>query len=281
MAHAVRSQGLDKFYTLESVAQMCIDLTDDTLSIDSFDTVIEPSAGNGSFYTNITHSNLIGIDIEPEHADIIEMDFFNYTPEPNTNILIIGNPPFGRVSSLAVRFFNHAAQWANAIAFIVPRTFRKTSIQNRLNLNFVLIDDIDIPTKPCSFVPKMSVKCCFQIWKRTYEPRAIVSLPEAHKHWMFLKHGPKDDNNQPTPPDNADFAIRAYGGKIGFIQCNDLNTLRPKSWHWIRANIDVDELIQRFDSLDYSSSVNTARQNSIGKKELVQLYTQRFDSVIE
>ena len=80
---------------------------------------------------------LIGIDISPEHPDIVEKDFFTYTPSPHLqNILVIGNPPFGRSCSLAIKFFNHASKWANVIAFIIPRTFRRVSIHNKLNVYF-------------------------------------------------------------------------------------------------------------------------------------------------
>lgn len=273
MASSVRTQGLDKFYTRDPIAQMCIDLSNDIIPLNNFDMVIEPSAGNGSFLNKINHTNKIGIDISPEDNNIIQMDFFEYTPEIiNQNILVIGNPPFGKNSSLAVKFFNHAAKWANVIAFIIPKTFRKISIQNRLNMNFHLINDIDIPDKPCSFIPVMNAKCCFQIWQKHEILRNAIIHPDSHPDWNFLKYGPKDKKNQPTPPIGADFAIRAYGGKCGYIQTTDLDTLRPKSWHFIKSNIDPFELIERFTNLDFSKSHNTARQNSMGKKELVQLY---------
>ena len=120
----------------------------------------------------------------------------------------------------------------------------------------------------------MAVKCCFQIWERRPEQRSFIELPTKHADWIFLSFGPLDDNGQPTPPNGADFAMRAYGGKIGEIIQTGLQTLRPKSWHWFTSNIDTDELISRFQQLDYSNSLNTARQNSMGKAELVNLYQQ-------
>jgi hypothetical protein len=211
------------------------------------------------------------------------MDFFNYNPLTNDNIkniLVIGNPPFGKVSSLAVKFFNHASKWSNVIAFIVPRTFRRPSVQNKLNKMFHLKYDEDVPTNPCCFDPKMSVKCCFQIWDKRDTERSIVDLPTKHEHWNFLAFGPIDSNGQPTPPYGADFAIRAYGGKIGEIKKDKLNELRPKSWHWIKSNINKEELINRFKKLDYSDSLNTARQNSMGRGELVKLYNDFINSKV-
>jgi hypothetical protein len=274
----VRNEGLDKFYTIPEISEKCLASIEKIYKWDYWNLVIEPSAGNGSFFIKIPIENKIGIDICPEHKDIIKQDFLEYTPNNiNGKILIVGNPPFGRVSSLAIKFFNHASKWADVIAFIIPRTFRRISVQNKLNLNFHLIYDEEIPTIPCSFNPPMMVKCCFQIWEKKNIQRNIIELPIIHNDWDFLGFGPKDINGQPTPPNNADFAIRAYGGKCGEITNNSLEKLRPKSWHWIKAKIDKDILIDRFNSIDYSISFDTARQNSIGKAELVKLYSDLYD----
>jgi len=263
-----RREGLDKFYTKPEIAKACISRIKNW---DSWDLVIEPSAGNGNFFKHIPTTKKIAIDIKPGCDSVIEKDFFKYVPKPG-KILVIGNPPFGKRSLLAVKFFNHAALWADTVAFIVPRTFRRTSVQNKLDMSFHLSHDEDIPIKPCAFEPPMTVKCCFQIWQRRGVLRTPIHLPITHRDWEFLQLGPKDDRNQPTPPTGADFAILAYGGKCGKIQTNGLEKLRPKSWHWIRANIDKTVLMRRFEKLDYSMSENTARQNSIGKAELIQLY---------
>jgi predicted RNA methylase len=277
-AEEVREAGLDKFYTIPSISEKCIKTVGTKYGWLRWDLVIEPSAGNGSFLTKIPTIKKIGIDIAPGHADIIAKDFFDYKPPPGlTNILVIGNPPFGRVSSLAVKFFNYSAEWCSVIAFIIPKTFRRVSLQNRLNRKFHLIHDDEIPSDPCSFSPPMQVKCCFQIWEKKSEDRDLIQLSTMHADWDFLSHGPLDNRGQPTPPSGADFVVLAYGGKCGSVVKTDLNRLRPKSWHWIKAKIDIDVLIERFNSLDYSLSKDTARQNSIGRGELVKLYSESFD----
>ena len=277
---SIRKEGLDKFYTLPECSKKCIDKVSELYDIAGWDLIIEPSAGNGSFLNQIPSNNKIGIDILPEHQDIIKQDFFDYNPPSNNkNILVIGNPPFGRISSLAIKFFNHSAKWANVIAFIIPRTFRKISIQNRLNNKFHLVYDEELPNNPCCFIPIMSVKCCFQIWEKKDIEREFIDLPKTHNDWEFLKLGKRDDNGQPTPPLNADFAMRAYGGNIGEIKTEGLHELRPKSWHWFKTNIDINTLINRLSQLDYSNSLNTARQNSMGRAELVNIYSEYLDII--
>lgn len=276
---AVRNEKLDKFYTLPDCSKKCIDKINEIYDITKWDLIVEPSAGNGSFLHQIPSNCKIGIDISPESPDIITQDFFEYFPQTNaSNILVVGNPPFGKVSSLAIKFFNHSAKWATVIAFIIPRTFRKISVQNKLDNRFHLIYDEEIPNTPCCFSPTMTVKCCFQIWERKHTIRPMIDMPTTHTDWEFLKFGAIDELRQPTPPLNADFAMRAYGGKIGEIKTTDLHTLRPKSWHWFKTNINKDELIVRFRQLNYTNSLNTARQNSMGKGELVKLYSDFIDA---
>lgn len=273
-ARRVRKEGLDKFYTSESFAKECVDCLFEHFSRTRFDLVVEPSAGNGSFVRQLSNlANVDAIDIAPEDASIRKEDFFRFRPSTvYRRVLVVGNPPFGRGCSLAIRFFNHAAEWADVIAFIVPRTFRRRSVQNKLCLDFHLVNDMEVPVRPCVFHPTMSVKCCFQIWQRRAEPRAPLRIPTSHPHWEFLKYGPLDERGQPTPPAGASFAIRAYGGNIGEIRATSLHTLRPKSWHWIRAIESPSVLIERFSNLDFSEAENTARQNSMGRAELVSLY---------
>jgi hypothetical protein len=56
----------------------------------------------------------------------------------------------------------------------------------------------------------------------------------------------------------------------------DIDTLAPKSWHFIRGN-NPEILIDRFETLDYYPLASwTARQDSIGKADLIYLYSQKF-----
>ena len=273
----VREQGLDKFYTNSDTVDLCMKKVYEKYKPEEFNLTIEPSAGNGSFVDKII-GNRIALDISPERYDIIKQDYFDFLPQLD-KILVVGNPPFGKVSSLAVKFFNHSAKFADVIAFVVPRTFRRVSIQNRLSLDFVLVDDITLPIKPCCFSVPVDVKCCFQIWERVRTPRECVNLPMNHEDFEFLKLGKKDEHGQPTVPMDADFAIRAYGGACGEIK-EDIKNLSAKSWHFIKSNSKVskEDLITRFKKLDYSMSTDTSRQNSIGRSDLVYLYTTLKDS---
>lgn len=245
--------------------------------MDEFDVCLEPSAGTGSFFRLLPEGTRRGIDVEPMCDGVERVDFFEFEPDGRKRYLVIGNPPFGRVSSLAVKFFNKAAEFADVIAFIVPRTFKRVSVQNRLSADFVLEHTEDLPVSPCCFEPRIAAKCCFQIWRRSPQGRARVHMSLTHGDVAFLRHCPVDEGGAPMPPVGADFAVRAYGGRCGDVVCSGLDALRPKSWHWVKAiRVPVHVLIERFRQLDYSVSKDTVRQDSIGAAELVVLYGSVF-----
>lgn len=268
--------GLDQFYTNNDIALKCYNKLREKINLNEYDIHLEPSAGSGSFFNIMDETKKIGLDIEPKGKDIIEMNFFEYKPEEHMKYLVMGNPPFGRVSSLAVKFFNKSAEFANCIAFIIPRTFKRVSIQNKLDLHFELVYNEDLPINPCCFTPKMTAKCCFQIWVKQETTRKKIVYDKTHSDFKFLKHGPNDDNNQPTPPQNCDFVIKAYGGNCGEVIDRELHLLRPKSWHWLKSEIDIELLKSRFRRLDYSMSKDTVRQDSLGQQELIYLYKLKF-----
>ena len=127
---------LDQFYTKDEIAKKYYDIF--TKYIDQYDIILEPSAGKGAFYKLLPENKRQGIDLEPKYPGIIKQDFFEYIPVPDKKYTIIGNPPFGKVSSLAIKFFNYGAKFADSISFIIPQTFNRSSIQNKLDLNFHL-----------------------------------------------------------------------------------------------------------------------------------------------
>ena len=266
---------MDQFYTNYNIASKYFDIFKSNVDVNKFDIILEPSAGTGAFFKLLPKDKRQGIDLDPKYKEVIKMNFFDFKSEEKKYI-VIGNPPFGRGCSTAIKFFNHAAKFADIIAFIIPRTFKRISVQNKLDMNFHLIYSDDLPMKPCPFTPNIGAKCCFQIWEKRVIPRVKNVLPRTHTDFKFLAMGPKDKKKQPTPPKNADFAMKAYGSNCGKIVTDKLETLRPKSWHWFKSDNAVD-LIEKFKQLDFSISKDTVRQDSIGRAEVVKLYVDKFD----
>ena len=72
-AKVVREEGLDKFYTIPSYSKKCIDKVFELYDKTKFDLIVEPSAGNGSFFNQLEFEHKVGIDISPENENIVKM----------------------------------------------------------------------------------------------------------------------------------------------------------------------------------------------------------------
>lgn len=260
MARETKSNGqkdvLDRFYTKENIVDLCLK----ELSLNDYDCIIEPSAGNGSFSKKIL--NCIAYDIEPQDDSIQKQDWFLMDKKIFTqykNILVVGNPPFGQQNTLAIAFFNESAKFANTIAFIFPRSFKKDSIKNRLDLNFDLRKEIDL--LDCAFMLKgeneYKVPCVFQIWDRNTTPRKKKRLKTTTELFDF------------TTKENADFRIQRVGGNAGKAS-KELN-YSAESNYFIKnkSQYSIDELITIINNLKFLSIEFTVGPKSLSKGELI------------
>lgn len=254
----------DKYYTKKEISLKCIERTIEKIG-DDIDIFIEPSAGEGSFSNQIKNMRLkcIALDKKPSGNNIIEMDFFSFNHNDfgilDENICCIGNPPFGRNSTIAIKFFNKASEFAKYISFIVPKTFRKYSIQSRLNRSFHLILDEDIPKNSFIFENKeVDVPCVLQIWMRKDNKRKIKKMPK--KSFLF----------EFTDKNNGEFAVRRVGGNSGKVFLDIKNMSEVSNYFLKCIGCSKDELISIINNIDFFNIVNnTAGVKSLSMGELV------------
>lgn len=259
---------LDKFYTRPEMVEECLrDLRRAAidLGLDDPALTVEPSAGAGAFLDRISGPKT-GIDLAPEAPGIERSDFLKWTP-PVTDgpIWTVGNPPFGKNSSLAVRFFNHAARFSSLIAFVLPRTFQKNGLQNRLDLSFGLVHERVLPARSFTMMgDERDVPAVFQVWTRG-EPRTRVHRPTACDDFRF------------APLGEAAIAVQRVGAAAGRVRMPPFG-VSPQSHHGIiPVTVSVGEMARRLRTLDYDSvKHNTAGNPSVGRADLVSLYADRF-----
>lgn len=246
---------LDQYYTRPDVAQNLYGVFKEYFDPNQYQ-LIEPSAGTGSFLRLMPHGSL-AFDVDPKHPGILTANFLTVEIHSERKVAAIGNPPFGRNASMAVRFFNHAARQANVIALILPRTFRKASIKNRLDRAFHLVHEETVPHDAFVFRSKpYNVPAVFQIWERRQEPRELQHLETLHPDFEF------------TTPDQAEFAIQRVGARAGRVH-RDF-TRSPSSHHFIRG--DVEPIMKKLDFTQVA--LNVAGNPSLSKSEIVSLYRQ-------
>jgi hypothetical protein len=257
------SRKLDQFYTDPAYAQQFLTKVAQTVDLDSYDCLLEPSAGTGSFYNLLDGQRRIGLDLDPKAAGVIETDFFDWTPPVGKRIATIGNPPFGKSAGLAVKFFNRAAMFSDVIAFVIPRTFRKASIINRLAKDFHCVYDETVPDNSFIFNgAAYNVPCAAQIWQRRATPRAkiITFKLEQIRSWFEL-----------VDPKDSDFAIQRVGGRAGLIRTTDRMNFSAESHYFIKAH-DA-RVLPVFQQVDFDRvKFNTAGNPSVSPSELIELW---------
>ena len=263
---------IDKFYTKKEVAMYCINLFKEYVAPNNDDLIIEPSAGNGGFIDAIKSlkCNYEFYDLEPEHEEIAKQDYLLYNTTNNNNnnnntqkIHIVGNPPFGRQSSLAIKFIKKSCHFCTSISFILPKSFKKDSLKKTFPLNFHLLFEIDLPEN--SFLvnaKEHDVPCIFQIWiKKTYN-REVSAKLEPH-NFIFV-----EKTNNPS------ISIRRVGVNAGTIDVNSANK-SVQSHYFIRfTNTNsLEKNIDLLKSIVYDSN-NTVGPKSIGKQELIKEFNK-------
>lgn len=175
---------LDQFYTKSHVVEHVLKMVDCT----RYDLVVEPSAGAGDFLNQLPTDKTVALDLFPAAPKIEQRDFFDFQPDISSGVLTVGNPPFGKNSNTAVKFFNHAAEFSDCIAFVLPRTFRKASVINRLHKNFHLVKEEALPPD-AFYLPtgeSYSVPTTFQVWKRRDNEREKEAIYDSHPDFDFL-----------------------------------------------------------------------------------------------
>jgi predicted RNA methylase len=265
---------IDKYYTKDIVVELCLNLVKNHIQINADDLIIEPSAGNGSFITGIKAltSNFKFYDLEPENAEIIKQDYLLYDYDTiKTSIIgkihIIGNPPFGRQSSLAIKFIKKSCEFCSSVSFILPKSFKKDSLKKSFPLDFHLICEIDLPDK--SFLVdgvEHNVPCIFQIWERKIYNRALIEKLEPF-NFMFVEK-----------TENPDISFRRVGVNAGVIDIKiDEKSIQSHYFIKFTNGKTINDNIKKLSTITYDIN-NTVGPRSISKQELIKEFNPLLES---
>lgn len=265
---------LDQFFTKPDAVKQCLEFFQKHYRLRDFDLVIEPSSGNNDFVNGlfdfVDEKKVIWMDIDcidPNHCTNFML--FNVPPEfEKSNILTIGNPPFGKNSSKAIGFFNRAALFSSVIAFIVPKTFRKKSVIDRLFCKFEMVDELELDAKSFIFMGEdYPVECVFQIWKKTETPRAQFGSRKETTDFLFV-----------TAEEDYHIVVRRVGVNAGRIYMDMDVSYSAQSHMFIRVKEDVasvEKVRDRLLSLNLekcSSKFNCVGNPSLSATEICDLY---------
>lgn len=256
-----RVTGKEQYYTPKDLSFQIVDRVCSKLDNLTSRVFLEPAGGTGSFIEaamSFGFSEIQSMDIEPKHPLVREQDFLT-TNLDLSNAICISNPPFGRNNSLSIPFFNKAAEYSDIIAFVVPRSWRKWSVLNRLNLAFHLIDDwnLDIDYVDADGNPTHGVgnlRTCVQVWRRSESVyRKPVKIPD---HGIIKK----------TTPESADVSLTLFGYGCGTIK-EDFPRVPNTTQTFLKLN--HPRALEALKAVDYSRFFNhTAYTEALGLQEI-------------
>jgi len=283
---------LDQFFTKQCVAMSCWRSLCPILSrltakrLDEL-YFIEPSVGDGAFYDLLPLANRIGLDIEPRRADFLGQDFLTWSHHPDNyqqkDIVVIGNPPFGKRANMAVKFLNKASTIADTVAFIVPVIFRKYLIHKLIDPSMRWIYSTSLPREAFWTDKKdiYGVNTEFQIWTRLASrhknKRLFAPPPIRHKDFdMWQYNNTKGALKVFENP--FDFAVPSQGWQDYNRRETQPNKCeKHKQWLLFKA---ADEIVRArlYEGIDYEALAmkNTTSIPGFRKGDLVQEYSSLY-----
>lgn len=290
----LRPAALDQFFTKPEVARQCLELVKSVVGpLEHFQRILEPSAGAGAFFNQLPTSVRIGIDLDAAAGSpYVKKDFLKVSPglmnmqpppletqdglkvslPPNcAQVLVVGNPPFGKNAALAIEFVNHALKFANTVCFVLPRTFNKASVQDRIDLRAHLLLAQDLDSRAFLFEgDDYDVPCTFHIWSVRGSKRRPFQATLSHPDFEFVS----------SSSQAGVFAVQRVGVHAGRVKMGKaMHAASPSSHYFIKPK--HKHVIEHMRGADMANSLikqQTAGCPSISKDELIAMYVGQLDS---
>ena len=254
---------LDKYYTRTEVVKRCVDSIPD---MDSYDCMIEPSAGAGAFVKALDAKKLIAMDIEPDDARIQKADWLAYKiDQRHKRVLIIGNPPFGVHHSLSDAFLRHAFSFENVqtIAFVLPNTYRKHTRQRIIPKHWRIKQIMDLGKNAFTYQGNIQhMPCSFFLLDKS-AGRDLRIHEHLYREATDFKFGQADD-----------YDIFMFGASPTKLIKQPTANNRG---HFLKSKIALDELIRRLKAMPWQG--NACANGGVAwftKTEIVYQYNQFF-----
>jgi hypothetical protein len=189
------------------------------------------------------------------------VDFLEWEPGMRFDV-IVGNPPYGKNASLAVKFLNKAVELTDHISYVLPRSFRKPSILNRVNRNLHLTLDEDTPDETFGG----TIITCYQKWEVREEKRDLIETQTTHPDFRFVKR-----------EEGEMFIGRGGAGPSGKVLTSDFEHYATSHFFVIPKNEEVRErLVSLEPEFRKAARASVVGMPNLSKNELVSIYIQHF-----
>ncbi len=262
---------LDQYFTEQKMASALVDSLLRRLDPACARHYIEPACGKGAFVkalcaAGVHRKHIRTVEIDHKLPADVHCDFLKSTRDSlgisrwkRATTVVIGNPPFGRNGKLVRQFLTKAAEYANWVCFIVPRSMHGAHGCGSLNPCLDLIYEKDLD----GGFSTTKAKCNWQEWFllpegcRGYRPSDTI--PDADGLYEIV-----------SIDDRYNIVIQRCGGTAGRItRCNGTG----EGKYYIRSR--YPEVLQAFQNLPKHREAGlTTHQNSLSARMLHELLEQ-------
>lgn len=283
-----------QFYTEPSIANYCINILSKNLEIMNYHNFkfLEPSAGTGNFIDaveqNYPNHEIVSIDIDPYDDRVRKMDYLKSSIrklhlKKKDQVIVVGNPPFGKKSTLAIQFFNKSCEYADIIAFILPLQFEKWSVQSKLNKDMKLIHSERLDPKSFIFKDKeVSIRCCFQIWVKNNLSEKDLRIKKApitkHKDFEMYQYNYTEEAKKFFDKQKYgwDFAVPRQGYYDYNQKIYNQEDLSYKI-QWIFFKAKNEQILNNLRQIDFCKlSLKNTTTPGFGKADVIEEYVRMF-----
>ena len=234
---------------------------------------IEPSCGDGAFVealqaAGVPRRRIRSIEIDNTLPADVHGDFLESTHEtlgimrwkPNTTV-VVGNPPFGRNGRLARVFLSKAAQFANWVCLVLPRSMHGANGCGLVNPRLELVYERQLDRAFAT----TKAKCNWQEW---------FLMPDGHTGRRPTETTPDPDGlySIVTLDDNYHLVIQRCGGSAGKVtRCNGTG----EGKYYIHSR--YPEVLQAFHNLGkHEAAALTTHQCSLSARLLHELLERQL-----
>jgi hypothetical protein len=234
----------------------------------------DPCAGDGRL---TRHFGGLAYDLNPEPNKygvvVVQRDYLKHTQPYERGLAMLMNVPYGKNSNTAIGFFNRAAECADYIFGVFPKTWGKQDNDpiKRLNPYFHLVDQLDLPTNSFYLPDKNNevrdVPSVTQIWVRKSFKRVV----ERRRTESPLFTAVQNKSHSAKP----DLAICRAGWGAGKVVTENYSDLTLQGWWFVYARVGIRRLRKYCKEVDWKSLGNGMSQRSINKSELIRAVENR------
>ena len=176
---------------------------------------------------------------------------------------IIGNPPYGVAANMAVKFLNKSAELSDDVRMVLPASFQRDSVMNRIDANMQLDYDIKLPNDT---FPR-DITTVRQRWIRGDGPRELITIYKEHPDFRFIRYEEKDQATL--------FIGGAGAGPSGKVKTEGYDHYKP-GHHYL---ICSEEVKQRFIELQ-PALIKQSRVcgclPGLGKHDIIKVYIEHY-----